>query len=179
MDHKNVVGREVGRIRSNRGWSQADLARELQKAGWDISRSEVSKIEMRIREVKDWQMMLLVHLLETSHESFYPRLDPRKDLRDALASTMTKKQNNLPCQVPSERNGRRLTQSNHIHRAAASEAAAAQTDRARNNTASPANTRARSSVRKAARNSGAGEAAAPLGHLVVQSAAPASNDDGG
>jgi ribosome-binding protein aMBF1 (putative translation factor) len=91
MDHKNVVGREVGRIRSNRGWSQADLARELQKAGWDISRSEISKIEMRIREVKDWQMMLLVHLLKTPHESFYPRLDPKKNLRDAFAATIAKK----------------------------------------------------------------------------------------
>ena len=89
MDHKNVVGREVGRVRSNRGWSQAKLARELQKAGWDISRSEVSKIEMRIREVKDWQMMLLVAVLETPHESFYPRLDPREELRDAFASAMT------------------------------------------------------------------------------------------
>ena len=58
----------------------------------DISRSEVSKIEMRIREVKDWQMMLLVHLLETPHESFYPRLDPNKALRDAFAATMMKKQ---------------------------------------------------------------------------------------
>lgn len=92
MEHKNVVGREVGRIRSNRGWSQADLERELQKAGWGISRSEISKIEMRIREVKDWQMMLLVHLLETSHQSFYPRLDPKKKIRDALAATLTKKQ---------------------------------------------------------------------------------------
>ena len=90
MEHKNAVGRQVGRIRSNRGWSQAKLARELQKAGWDISRSEVSKIEMRIREVKDWQMILLVHLLETPHESFYPRLDPKKALRDALAGAMKK-----------------------------------------------------------------------------------------
>ena len=91
MDHKNVVGREVGRIRDNRGWSQADLARELQKSGWDISRSEISKIEMRIREVKDWQMMLLVRVLQTPHEIFYPRLDPKKTLRDAFAETMTKK----------------------------------------------------------------------------------------
>jgi ribosome-binding protein aMBF1 (putative translation factor) len=93
MDYKNVVGRQVGRIRSNRGWSQADLARELQKAGWDISRSEVSKIEMRIREVKDWQMMLLVHVLNTPHASFYPRLEAKAGLRDALAAAMMKKPN--------------------------------------------------------------------------------------
>ena len=91
MDHKNVVGREVGRVRSNRGWSQADLARELQIAGWDISRSGVSKIEMRIREVKDWQMLLLVHVLGAPHECFYPRLDPKAQLRDSLAAAMTKK----------------------------------------------------------------------------------------
>ncbi len=91
MDHKNVVGREVARIRNNRGLSQAGLARELQKSGWDISRSEVSKIEMRIREVKDWQMVLLVHVLKTPHDSFYPRLDPKKTLRDAFAETMTRK----------------------------------------------------------------------------------------
>ncbi len=93
MEHKNVVGRQVGRIRSNRGWSQGKLARELQIAGWDISRSEVSKIEMRIREVKDWQMLLLVHLLKTPHESFYPRLDSKEKLRDAFALAMEKKQN--------------------------------------------------------------------------------------
>ena len=91
MDHKNVVGREVGRVRSSRGWSQAELARELQIAEWDISRSGVSKIEMRIREVKDWQMMLLVRLLDSPHESFYPRLDPKKALRDSLAAAMCKR----------------------------------------------------------------------------------------
>lgn len=90
--HKNVVGRQIGRIRSNRGWTQAELARELQIAGWDISRSEVSKIEMRIREVKDWQMMLLAHVLDKPHESFYPALNPREKFRDAFAATMAKKE---------------------------------------------------------------------------------------
>jgi transcriptional regulator with XRE-family HTH domain len=93
MEHKNIVGRQVGRIRSGRGWSQAELARELQKAGWDLSRSEVSKIEMRIREVKDWQMMLLVHVLNMPHDSFYPRLDAKAELRDAFAAAMMKKPN--------------------------------------------------------------------------------------
>ena len=92
MDHKNVVARGVARIRNNRGLSQAGLARELQKSGWDISRSGVSKIEMRIREVNDWQMLLLVHVLKTPHDSFYPRLDPKKALRDAFADAMTRKQ---------------------------------------------------------------------------------------
>lgn len=91
MDHKNVAGRQVGRIRSGRGWSQAELARELQKAGWDLSRSEVSKIEMRIREVKDWQMLLLVHVLKTPHKSFYPHLDLKAELRDSFAAAMMKK----------------------------------------------------------------------------------------
>jgi hypothetical protein len=45
---------------------------------------------MRIREVKDWQMMLFVHLLQTPHESFYPRLNPKMKLRDALAATVAK-----------------------------------------------------------------------------------------
>ncbi len=91
MVHKNVVGRQIGRIRSNRGWSQAELARALQIAGWDISRSGISKIEMRIREVKDWQMLLLVHVLDQPHESFYPRLNLREELRDAFAAAMVKK----------------------------------------------------------------------------------------
>ncbi len=89
MEHKNVVGRQVGKIRSGRGWSQAQLAIELQKAGWDLSRSGVSKIEMRIREVKDWQMLVLVHVLEMPHDAFYPRLDCRVKLREAMASAMT------------------------------------------------------------------------------------------
>lgn len=90
MVHKNVVGRQVARIRSARGWSQAVLARELQKGGWDISRSGVSKIEMRIREVKDWQIFLLVRVLNRPHEDFYPRLNPHEKLRDAFAGVMAK-----------------------------------------------------------------------------------------
>jgi len=46
---------------------------------------------MRIREVKDWQMMLLVHILNTPHESFYPHLDPKAELRDSFAAAMMKK----------------------------------------------------------------------------------------
>lgn len=91
MDYKNVVGRQVAKIRYGRGLSQSELARELQLAGWDISRSEVSKIEMRIREVKDWQMMFLVRVLDAPHESFYPKADAGKRFSDAFVSMMKRK----------------------------------------------------------------------------------------
>lgn len=88
MVHKNLAGRQIGWFRNNRGWSQATLGRELQIAEWDISRSEISKIEMRIREVKDWQMMLLVRVLGQPYEGFYPRLKANIELRDAFATVM-------------------------------------------------------------------------------------------
>jgi len=102
MVHKNMVGRQIGRIRSNRGWSQAKLARELQIAGWDISRSELSKIEMRIRAVKDWQILLLTRVLGSPHEFFYPRLNPSKKLREAFAASMAKKETRKPRGVAKE-----------------------------------------------------------------------------
>lgn len=85
MEYKNVVGRKVARLRYRRGWSQADLARELQKEGWDISRSGVSKIELRMRQVQDWQMMFFVRVLESPYENFYPEVARRTRLSEALA----------------------------------------------------------------------------------------------
>ena len=88
MEFKNVVGRAVGRLRDAHGWSQSKWAKELQIAGWDISRSEVSKIEMRIREVKDWQMMILVRVLDAPHEAFYPKSNLKKPMRETLEEVM-------------------------------------------------------------------------------------------
>lgn len=85
MSYRNIIGREVAKIRYRRGLSQSGLARELQLEGWDISRSEVSKIEMRIREVKDWQMMFLVRVLNAPYEAFYPKFDPDERLYDVLS----------------------------------------------------------------------------------------------
>ncbi len=57
---------------------------------------------MRIREVKDWQMLLLVHVLDQPHEAFYPRLNPREKFRDALAATMAKKARHRPRRLASD-----------------------------------------------------------------------------
>ena len=43
---------------------------------------------MRIREVKDWQMMILVRVLDAPHEAFYPKSDLKKPMRDTLEEVM-------------------------------------------------------------------------------------------
>ncbi len=48
MRYKNNVGPQVRRRRYALGWSQSVLAAKLQIAGFDISRSGVSKIEARL-----------------------------------------------------------------------------------------------------------------------------------
>ncbi len=45
MKKLNVIGRQISRLRYQRGWTQEMLAARLQLAGWIISRSSVSKIE--------------------------------------------------------------------------------------------------------------------------------------
>ena len=82
---KNVVGRQIAKIRYQRGWSQAVLARELQKLGWDVSRSSISKIESRSRQVKDWQIMFLVRALAITHESLYPDVTPGSNFGGQMA----------------------------------------------------------------------------------------------
>src|SRR6266516_5266894 len=51
MRFKNNVGPQVRRRRYALGWSESILAAKLQIAGFDISRSSVSKIEARLSYV--------------------------------------------------------------------------------------------------------------------------------
>ena len=88
MRYRNVIGRQLAKLRYQRSLSQSDLARKLQLAGWDISRSEISKIEMRIREVKDWQMVILTEVFKVPHEAFYPKFDPNMRFTEAFSEQM-------------------------------------------------------------------------------------------
>lgn len=61
---KNIAGREVQRIRMKQGLSQEALAAQCQRAGWDISRATLSKIEAGLRCVSDVEIVLLAHILK-------------------------------------------------------------------------------------------------------------------
>jgi len=70
---KNIVGPQVRRFRSQRGWSQSALAAKCQMAGWDISRGIVAAIEGRVRWVGDFELMLLAKVLRVNSADLLPK----------------------------------------------------------------------------------------------------------
>jgi len=76
---RNVVGRILSRVRSEKGWSQETLTAKCQLAGWDISRGIIVSIEGGLRKVEDWQILILAKALEVHPGKLFPE---RFDLAD-------------------------------------------------------------------------------------------------
>jgi transcriptional regulator with XRE-family HTH domain len=70
---RNVVGLEIRRIREEKGWSQSDLARKLQIAGWDVERTVLTKIELRRRCLTDYELLLMAKTLGVTLNDFVPK----------------------------------------------------------------------------------------------------------
>lgn len=73
MRNLNVVGPQVRRLRSQRGWSQNDFAIKLQLLGMgEITRSKVSKIESRMIWIADEDLIFLSRALGVGTDELYP-----------------------------------------------------------------------------------------------------------
>lgn len=72
MPAQNIVGPQVRKLRSAKGWSQEELAAHLQKAGWDIARGTLAKVEARVRCVSDGELRTLARVLKVRMEDLYP-----------------------------------------------------------------------------------------------------------
>ncbi|MEP6671424.1 MAG: helix-turn-helix transcriptional regulator [Chthoniobacter sp.] len=73
MKHvRNLIGPQVRKMRFVRGLTQDELAARLQRAGWDVSRVSVAKIEAQLRWVTDCELYMLAHALQTPLEEFFP-----------------------------------------------------------------------------------------------------------
>lgn len=70
---QNLVGPTVRRLRMSAGYSQEAFAARLQLAGWDITRSGLSKIEARIRRVNDAELLVLATVLKCEIQDLYPQ----------------------------------------------------------------------------------------------------------
>ena len=68
----NIVGPHVGKIRNQKGLSQAALASACQSAGWDVSRETIAKIESGFRWVGDFEVVKLARVLEIPIMDLFP-----------------------------------------------------------------------------------------------------------
>jgi transcriptional regulator with XRE-family HTH domain len=89
MRFKNNIGPQVRRRRYLLGWSQSDLATKLQLAGFDISRSGVSKIEARLSYVDDKALLYLAEVLKVPVQELFPPRTPGNRLHDFMAKLET------------------------------------------------------------------------------------------
>ena len=69
----NVTGRQIAKVRTQKGLSQDGLAGKCQRAGWDISRGTLAKIEAGVRCVSDSELLLLAKALEVPVSDLFPR----------------------------------------------------------------------------------------------------------
>jgi len=69
---RNVIGPQVRRIRYAQDLTQDELAARLQRAGWDVSRTSVAKIEAQLRWVADCEMFMLAKVLGVGTDKLFP-----------------------------------------------------------------------------------------------------------
>ena len=84
MKKLNLTGRLVNKLRNERDWTQDELADRLQKAGWMISRSGVSKIESGFVYVHDFQLHYFADVFRVPAIAFVPTLDLSKPIDETL-----------------------------------------------------------------------------------------------
>ena len=96
MQYKNLIGAEIRKRRDRLDWTQSDLVVKLQLAGWDIDRSQLSKIECRFVHVSDFQQLFFVRVFKVSLNDLLPNVDPRERIDDFLARRMERKRAPIP-----------------------------------------------------------------------------------
>ena len=67
---RNILGPGIRRVREEKGWSQEDLARRLQLAGWDVDRTLIARIELRLRCITDMELLALAETMGVKLQAF-------------------------------------------------------------------------------------------------------------
>src|SRR5205814_4277442 len=89
VHYKNNIGPQVRRRQYEFGWSQSDVATKLQLAGFDISRSGVSKIEARLSYVDDKTLLYLAEVLKVPVQDLFPPRMPGNRIHDFMEKLET------------------------------------------------------------------------------------------
>ncbi len=63
---KNIVGKNIRKLRIERGYSQRDLVRECELLGYPISQNMISRIENGKRRVTDMELLVFMDVFRVS-----------------------------------------------------------------------------------------------------------------
>jgi transcriptional regulator with XRE-family HTH domain len=88
MKFNNMVGPQIRKLRASLGWSQEKFAVRLQCAGWDVTRSTVSKIESRSKCVTDFEMEYVMDVLGVERNQLFPVRNTKEAAHDYLTRVM-------------------------------------------------------------------------------------------
>src|SRR5580765_1937097 len=84
MKTLNLVGRQIGKLRNERNWTQDELADKLQLIGWPITRSGVSKIEGGSVYVPDFRLFYLACGFRVQLPALFPRIDLSQPIHETM-----------------------------------------------------------------------------------------------
>lgn len=74
MDNRNIIGDNVRKFRKAQNLTQEELTAKLQVNGLNIDRPMITKIELKQREVLDYELFCIAKVLRVSTDDLY-RLD--------------------------------------------------------------------------------------------------------
>jgi transcriptional regulator with XRE-family HTH domain len=77
----NLVGPQIRKLRSARGWSQAKFAVQLQLKGLDMGRDVVARIECRIHCIRDRDILLFARTLGVEVSKLFSSLEEKNSRR--------------------------------------------------------------------------------------------------
>jgi transcriptional regulator with XRE-family HTH domain len=77
----NLVGPQIRKLRSARGWSQAKFAVQLQLKGLDMGRDVVARIECRIHCIRDKDILLFARTLGVEVSKLFSSLEEKNSRR--------------------------------------------------------------------------------------------------
>ena len=69
----NLIGPQVKKLRTRKGWSQEALATKLQLQGWSVSRDSLANLELQRRRVPDCEMVFLAKVLGIKLDDLIPK----------------------------------------------------------------------------------------------------------
>jgi transcriptional regulator with XRE-family HTH domain len=84
---RNLTGSKIRSFRESRKWSQADLATELRKISFKISRDIIASIETQRSPVTDWQLAMFAKVFSVSFDSFFPDMASLEQITAKAAAT--------------------------------------------------------------------------------------------